>query len=386
MSLSEHRQAIDKLDAQIVRLLNDRTRHVLAIGEIKLTAGEEIYAPHRERAVFDRVCKLNTGPITNEQLRAIYREIMSSALALEKTMTIAYFGPEATFTHQAAIQKFGASLNYAAQKTIGDVFTEVGKRTADYGVVPVENSTEGVVTHTLDMFMDSDLKIVSQIVLPISFCLAASSPKLNLHEIDRLYIHPQALGQCRSWIQKNLPNVELIETSSNARSAQQAAAAALQVVYHDKLKNVSPELKRGLPKATAKAPESTVAAITGVLAAEKNDLQILARDIQDKAVNVTRFLVLGRQCGPPTDDDRTSLMLSVADKAGALHEAIAAFRKFKINMTKIESRPSKRKAWEYFFFIDCAGHFQDAKVAKAIRHLGKHCNFVKILGSYPNTD
>ena len=165
MSLPEHRHAIDKLDAQIVRLLNERTRHVLAIGEIKLAAGEEIYAPHRERAVFDRVCGHNAGPITNEQLRAIYREIMSSALALEKSMTIAYFGPEATFTHQAAIQKFGASLNYSAQKTIGDVFTEVSKKTADYGVVPVENSTEGVVTHTLDMFVDSDLKIVSQIVL-----------------------------------------------------------------------------------------------------------------------------------------------------------------------------------------------------------------------------
>src|SRR5580692_3315505 len=174
MSLSEHRQAIDKLDAQIVRLLNDRTRHVLAIGEIKLAAGEEIYAPHRERAVFERVCAHNAGPITNEQLRAIYREIMSSALALEKTMTIAYFGPEATFTHQAAIQKFGASLNYAAQKTIGDVFTEVSKKTADYGVVPVENSTEGVVSHTLDMFVDSPLQIVAQIVLPIQYCLAGN--------------------------------------------------------------------------------------------------------------------------------------------------------------------------------------------------------------------
>ncbi len=197
MSLPEHRQAIDQLDAQIVRLLNDRTRHVLAIGEIKLAAGEEIYVPHRERAVFERVCKRNGGPITDEQLRTIYREIMSSALALEKTMTIAYFGPEATFTHQAAIQKFGASLNYSAQKTIGDVFTEVAKKTADYGVVPVENSTEGVVTHTLDMFVDSDLKIVSQIVLPIQYCLAGNC---KLEGIRRLYVHPQALAQCRSWV------------------------------------------------------------------------------------------------------------------------------------------------------------------------------------------
>ena len=353
MSLPEHRQAIDRLDAQIVRLLNERTRHVLAIGDIKLKAGEEIYAPHRERAVFDRVCAQNAGPITNAQLRAIYREIMSSALALEKTMTIAYFGPEATFTHQAAIQKFGASLNYSAQKTIGDVFTEVAKRTADYGVVPVENSTEGVVTHTLDMFVDSDLKIVSQIVLKIQQCLMSNSP---LAKIRKLYVHPQSLAQCRGWLAKNLPRVELVETSSNARSAELAAK------------------------------EKFSGALGGVLAAEKYGLKILAEDIQDNSVNVTRFIVLGRQCSPPTGNDRTSLMLSVADKAGALHEAIAAFRRYKINMTKIESRPSKRKAWEYFFFIDCDGHAQDRKVAKAIHLLGQHCNFIKVLGSYPNAE
>src|ERR1035437_2016190 len=198
MSLPEHRQAIDKLDAQIVRVLNDRTRHVLAIGEIKLAAGEEIYAPHRERAVLERVCAQNVGPITNEQLRTIYREIMSSALALEKTMTIAYFGPEATFTHQAAIQKFGSSLRYAPQKTIADVFTEVSKERANYGVVPVENSTEGVVTHTLDMFVDSDLKIVSQIVLPVQQCLQSNSPRV---QIKKLFTHPQSLAQCRGWVQ-----------------------------------------------------------------------------------------------------------------------------------------------------------------------------------------
>jgi len=353
MNIPEHRKAIDKLDAQIVRLLNERTRHVLEIGGIKLKAGEEIYAPHRERAVLQRLCKLNEGPITNESLRAIYREVMSSALSLEKSMTIAYLGPEATFTHQAAIRKFGASLRYAAQKTIADVFSEVTKNRADYGVVPVENSTEGVVTHTLDMFVDSDLKIVSQIVLRIQQCLMSNSPKAK---IKKLYVHPQSLAQCRGWLAKNLPRVEIVETSSNARSAELAAR------------------------------EKYSAALGGVLAAEKYGLKLLAQDIQDNSVNVTRFIVLGRTCSPPTGDDRTSLMLSVADKAGALHEAIAAFRKYKINMTKIESRPSKRKAWEYFFFVDCAGHFQDAKVAKAIELLGKHCNFVKILGSYPNAE
>jgi chorismate mutase / prephenate dehydratase len=353
LNIPEHRKAIDKLDAHIVRLLNERTRHVLAIGDIKLKAGEEIYAPHRERVVFERVCKSNAGPMTDEQLRAIYREIMSSALALEKTMTIAYLGPEATFTHQAAIKRFGSSLKYASLKTIADVFTEVAKNRADYGVVPVENSTEGVVTHTLDMFVDSDLKIVSQIVLKVQQCLMGNSPRA---QIKKLFVHPQSLAQCRAWIQNNLPRVEIVETSSNARSAELAAK------------------------------EKNTVAIGGILAAEKYKLRVLEQDIQDNAANATRFLVLGRQCSPPTGDDRTSLMVSVSDKVGALHEAIAAFRKFKINMTKIESRPSKRKAWEYFFFIDCSGHFQDGKVAKAIALLGEHCNFVKVLGSYPNTD
>jgi chorismate mutase/prephenate dehydratase len=355
LSIPEHRRAIDKLDAQIVRLLNERTRHVLAIGGIKLKAGEEIYAPHREHAVFERICRGNEGPITNEQLRAIYREIMSSALALEKTMTIAYLGPEATFTHQAAIQKFGASLHYAPQKTIADVFAEVSKHRADYGVVPVENSTEGVVTHTLDMFVDSDLKIVSQIILPVQQCLMIS-PGGTRTKIGKLYVHPQSLAQCRGWIQNHLPRVEIVETSSNARSAELAAK------------------------------EKHSAAIAGIIAAEKYGLDVLEQDIQDNAANATRFLVLGRQCSPPTGNDRTSLMVSVADKVGALHHAIAAFRRYKINMTKIESRPSKRKAWEYFFFIDCDGHVQDQTVSEAIALLDRESSYVKVLGSYPKTE
>jgi chorismate mutase/prephenate dehydratase len=353
VNIPEHRKVIDRLDGQIVRLLNERTRHGLAIGDIKLKAGEEIYAPHRERAVLNRICHLNQGPMTDEQLCAIYREIMSSALALEKTMTIAYLGPEATFTHQAAIRRFGSSLRYVSQKTIADVFAEVSRKRADYGVVPVENTTEGVVTHTLDMFVDSDLKIVSQIVLPVQYCLAGNG---RLQDIKRLHVHPQALGQCRQWVQEHLPKAEIFETSSNARSAELAAKGKVN------------------------------AAITGILAAEKYGLRVLEQDIQDNADNATRFLVLGRQCSPPTGNDRTSLMLSVADKAGALHQAIAAFRRYKINMTKIESRPSKRKAWEYFFFIDCDGHVQDRQVVKAIQLLGEHCNFVKVLGSYPNAE
>ncbi len=353
MSLHEHRKAIDTLDEKIVALLNERTKHVLEIGAIKLKAGEEIYVPHRELAVMDRVCKLNPGPITNESLRAVYREIMSSALSLEKSMTIAYLGPEATFTHQAAIRRFGSSLRYAAQKTISDVFNEVSRNRADYGVVPVENSTEGIVTHTLDMFVDSDLKIVAQIVLAIQHCLVG---KVKMDDVKKLYSHPQALAQCRGWVQNHLPHVEIIESSSTTRAAELA--------YQEK----------------------NAVAIASSLAAERYQLKILERDIQDNSINATRFLVLGRQCGPATGRDRTSLMLSIAHEVGALHRALAPMRRHRLNMTRIESRPSKRKAWEYFFFVDCDGHVQDEKVAKAIEQLSKQCSFVKVLGSYPNAE
>jgi len=350
MSILEHREAIDKLDAQIIKLLNERTRHVLAIGAIKLKAGEEIYQPHRELAVLRRLTRMNPGPITAESLRAIYREVMSSALSLEKTMTVAYLGPEATFTHQAAIRRFGASLTYSPQKTITDVFNEVSKRRADYGVVPIENSTEGVVTHTLDMFVDSDLKIVAQIVMPVQHCLLSRARR---KDIRKLFVHPQTLAQCRNWIMENLPEAEIIETSSNARSAELAAASR------------------------------NAAAIAGILAAEKYKLPVLEQDIQDNLQNVTRFLVLGRQCSPPTRRDRTSIMFSVAHRVGSLHHALTPFRKYRLNMTRIESRPSKRRAWEYFFFVDFDGHFQDAKVAKAIHLLESQGAYVKVLGSYP---
>ncbi len=339
MNIAKHRHAIDKLDEAIVKLLSERTRHVLEIGSMKLKAGEAIYAPHRELAVLQRICKLNPGPITDESLRAIYREIMSSALALEKSMTIAYLGPEATFTHQAAIRRFGSSLRYSAQKTISDVFAEVSRHRADYGVVPVENSTEGVVTHTLDMFVDSALKIVAQIVLPVQHCLLSNFKRTR---IKTLFAHPQSLAQCRGWVQTNLRGAEIVETSSNARSAELAKAAR------------------------------NAAAIAGVIAAERYGLGILESNIQDNAANATRFLV--------------SLMFSINDKVGALYRALAPFRRYKINMTKIESRPSKRKAWEYFFFVDCDGHVSEKKVAKAIAELERQCAFVKVLGSYPNSE
>jgi chorismate mutase/prephenate dehydratase len=353
MSIPDHRKAIDKFDTQIVKLLNERTKHVLAIGEMKRKAGEEIYAPHRERAVLQRLCRKNQGPLTNESLRAIYREVMSSALSLEKSLTVAYLGPQATFTHQAAIQRFGSSLRYTPQKTITDVFTEVSKNRADYGVVPVENSTEGAVTHTLDMFVDSDLKIVAQIVLPVQHCLLANCPRL---QIKKLYAHPQALGQCRGWVLTHLPGVKIIESSSNARAAELAAE------------------------------EKGASAIAGSLAAEKYDVPVLDYSIQDNVANATRFLVLGRRCSPRTGNDRTSLLFALLDRVGVLHDALAVFHKCRINMTKIESRPSKRKAWEYFFFVDCVGHFEDRRLSKAIALLSEHCSYIRVLGSYPDSE
>jgi chorismate mutase/prephenate dehydratase len=251
------------------------------------------------------------------------------------------------------LQRFGTSLRYQALKTIADVFHEVARRRADFGVVPIENSTEGVVTHTLDMFIDSELKIVAQILMPIQQCLMSKALRPR---IARLYIHPQSLAQCRTWLQRNFPNTEIIETSSNARSAELAAK------------------------------EPRAGAIAGLLAAEKYGLPVLEHNVQDSADNATRFLVLGRQVPPPSGRDRTSIMFCIADRVGALHGAIVPFRKFRINMTKIESRPSKRKAWEYFFFVDFDGHVQDPKVVKALRELGEHCVFVKVLGSYPNVE
>ena len=257
---------------------------------------------------------------------------------------------------RAAIRKFGASLRYAAQKTIWRMFfpevtknRESGLRRGAGGVI----STEGVVTHTLDMFVDSELKIVAQIILRIQHCLVS---RFKRNQIKKLYAHPQSLAQCRAWVQNHLADAEIIETSSNSRSAELAAK------------------------------EKNSAAITGVLAAERYNLPILENDIQDNSANATRFLVLGRQCSPPTGRDRTSLMLSITHEVGALHRALAAFRRFKLNMVKIESRPSKRKAWEYYFFIDCTRWYKDdRKVAKcAIAALQKECNFVKVLGSYPN--
>lgn len=351
--LQQLRSKIDGIDTKLVRLLNERTKLVLEIGRLKRQAGEEIYAPDREEAVLRRIVQKGTGPLPAESLRAIYREVMSSALALEKPLVIAYFGPAGTFTHMAVIQKFGSSLKYEPLPDIADVFTEVAKGRADYGVVPIENSTEGAVTHTYDMFVDSELKICAQIVSPIRHNLMAACSR---QEIKKLYSHPQVFAQCRQWLQLNMPHVERIEVSSTTRAAELART------------------------------EAGAGALASSLAAEMYGLRILDENVQDSSENVTRFLVIGRKFPGPTGHDKTSIMFSVQDRVGALHDSIASFKKYRINMTKIESRPSKKKAWEYYFFVDFLGHCQDARVKKALAELARHTMFVKILGSYPNVN
>lgn len=355
MKLPEIRKKIDALDDQLLKVLNERADLVHEVGLVKRAEGTEIYAPEREETMLRALVEKNAalqGRLPEKSIRAIYREIMSASLALEKDLTIAYFGPEATNTHQAARSKFGASVNYTPQVSIADVFDVVARGNADYGVVPIENSTEGAVNHTLDVFMDSELRICAQILMKIENHLVAKIPR---EKIRFIYSHPQVFGQCRNWLRQNLPDAELIEVSSTPRAAELAAT------------------------------EENAAAITGMMAAECHGLQVIAPSIQDIATNTTRFLVIGRTASPPTGDDRTSLMFCVQDKPGALFHALEPFNRLKISMSKIESRPSKRKAWEYFFFVDIDGHASEENVTQALDELAKHCTFVKILGTYPKS-
>lgn len=353
MPLDNIRKKIDALDSELLRLLNERADLVHEVGEIKKKDGLEIYAPEREEQLLQSLIAKSEGRLPEKSIRAIYREIMSAALALEEDLKIAYLGPEGTWTHQAAINKFGHSVKYSPQPNFTEVFDQVARRVADYGVVPIENSTEGAVNHTLDLFADSPLKICAQILLPIDNVLMSCIPR---DEISKLYSHPQVFGQCRGWIQKNFPNAEIIEVSSTTRAAEIAKA------------------------------EPGAAALGGQLAAELYGLEVLEPSIQDRTTNTTRFLVLSHNTCPATGNDRTSIMFSVRDRPGSLFSALKPFNEFKINMSKIESRPSKRRDWEYFFFVDVLGHCEDEKLITALDELGEHCSFVKILGSYPNTE
>ncbi len=352
MDISELREEIDKADEKILALLNRRYEFVKKIGDLKKSSSRAIYVPEREKTVFKRLEKLNKGPLGNDALRAIYREIMSGAIELEKHLEIAYFGQEASFTHLAAIAKFGHCASYLSRNSIPDVFSDVETGRLDYGVVPIENSTEGAVNHTLDMFINSNAKICAEINMRIHHNLISRIP---MDQIRRIYSHAQVIGQCRGWLMEKMPRAELIEVSSSSTAAERAAS------------------------------ERHSAAIASSLAAETYGLKILASNIEDNIDNTTRFMVIGRQEPVTTGDDKTSICYAIKDRVGALYDSLLPFKNAQITLTMIESRPSKRKNWEYFFFVDLLGHQSDPKLAAALEKVQKICQFLKILGSYPRT-
>ena len=346
------RDRIRDLDRQIIDLINARAKVVIEVGKIKAREEAEVFHPRQEKEVYRRIEELNAGPLSADVFRAIYREIMSGCLALEKKLLIAYLGPAATFTQQAALTRFGVGVEYMPVHTIGDVFTEVETGHADYGVVPIENSTEGAVNSTLDMLSHSTLKVCSEILHEISHCLVSNEPK---DTIQKVYSKSEAIGQCNHWLRANFPTAELIEVASTAVAAERATG------------------------------EAGAAAIASELAAQMYGLHIVERNIEDIHHNVTRFLVIGKQDSPPSGDDKTSLMFSTKDRVGALHEVLGIFRECGINLSMIESRPSRKKAWEYYFFTDFDGHVTEPRVEEAIKRLEGQCQFVKILGSYPKS-
>lgn len=353
MNLKILRKKIDDIDDKVLKLLNDRAQLTLGIGDIKSKGNKQIYVPAREREVYRNLIRRNEGPLDNDAIKSIYREIMSASIALEKPIKVAYLGPPASFTHLASLKKFGSSVEYVSCDNITEVFEDVQKKRADYGVVPIENSTEGAVTYTLDMFVHSDLKICSEIMLEISHNLVSNSSK---NKIKKIYSNPQVFGQCRLWIEKNLSKATLMEVSSTTKAAQ----CAKKTKY--------------------------AAAIASELAAKSYGLKIIARSIEDSPHNVTRFLVIGKDEVPATGSDKTSIMFSVKDRVGVLYDMLEPFKKNNINLTKIESRPSKKKAWKYYFFLDLEGHYQNKKVKQAFKELKEHCEYLKILGSYPKSE
>ena len=351
------REEIDSIDREILRLLNKRADAAKKIGEIKLKEGLEIHVPERERAIFEKILKINEEEFGNgfppEALIHIYREIISACLSLEKPLRVAYLGPRATFTHQAALEFFGFSAKFVSCSSIREVFSEVENQRANYGVVPVENTIEGVVNHTLDMFLESELKISGEVVIPINLHLLSSVEDIS--EIKKIYSHRMAIAQSRKWLEKNLPDTQVIEVDSTAR--------ACEIVLE----------------------EENAGAIASEVAAFTYHLNILAHNIQESPDNYTRFLVVSKREMGQTGRDKTSLIFAVKDEAGALYKALESFYINSVNLTKIESRPSKKKAWDYVFFVDLEGHIQEDKVKNAVNELKKRTQMVKILGSYPES-
>jgi chorismate mutase/prephenate dehydratase len=357
MDLNHYREKIDSLDKQLVELLNQRLSLAADIGKLKRSQGGPIYVAEREDAVMRKVSAYNKGPMKNEALNAIYREIMSAAIALEKPLLIAYLGPEATNSHIAAMKKFGASVDYHAMASIGDIFTAVEKGEADYAVIPIENSTEGSVRETLDNFVDSDLKVVAQIYLEITYSFISNHP---LEQVKKVYSKDQSLAQCRDWLARHVPHAQLVDAPSTARAVQIAKE------------------------------ELGAAAVANEIAADHYGVPVLVRNIQDKADNTTRFFVIGKRPSGAVGDkrDMTSFLVSLGDEAaahsGSLLKMLVPLSERGINLSKIESRPSKKRPWDYYFFIDVTGHYDDPAMKEALTEMRKFCPMVKWLGSYPS--
>jgi chorismate mutase/prephenate dehydratase len=353
--LDANRAKIDAIDRDLVQLLSQRAECVKRIGQAKVAKGGAIFVPHRETEVFKRIAALNPGPLSEHALRAIWREIMSASFALEQPLTICHFGQPGAFTHLAARLKFGDSVTYAPVEGIATVFSEVERGHADYGVVPIENSTDGSITDTIDAFLATHLRIINELHLKIRHHLMATGPRAG---IKRVYSRHTVFGQCRSWLAANLPGVELVEIVSTTKAAERAAQE---------------------PDAAAIGPEE---------AAKNFGLPILASDIQDNPNNITRFVVIGKpdRAAKPTGNDKTSLMFGVQDRPGALYDCLLPFHRDRINLCRIESRPSRRRPWEYLFFIDLLGHQQDAAIQDALKELGKHTSTCEVLGSFPRAE
>jgi len=350
--LKQLRDRIDELDRQILELISARARCAQEIASIKKESGSDnFYRPERETEVLQQVLKHNKGPLPDEEMARLFREIMSACLALESPLRIAFLGPEGTFTQEAALKHFGHSVNTVAFGAIDEVFREVEAGGAQFGVVPIENSTEGVVNHTLDSFMNSPLKICGEVEMRIHHHLLGKAA--DLKDVERVISHQQSLAQCREWLNRNLPGVERRTANSNADAARQASL------------------------------DPTAAAIAGDYAAELYELNILASNIEDEPDNTTRFLVIGKLETEPSGNDKTTLLLSGRNRPGALHQLLMPFGRHNINMTRIESRPSRKGMWEYVFFVDIDGHVKEENVRTALEELEAEAAFMKWLGSYP---
>jgi len=348
--LEDLRRELDCLDDKIVDLLNQRADLSRAVGELKRRAGDvPVYQPHREAQIYARLEEINRGPLANENIRAIYREILSASRALQRPVRVGYLGPAASFSYEAARKQFGSNADLVPCRTIADVFRETELGHLNYGIVPIENSTEGAVTSTFDRLVETDLKICAELELPISDFLLSNG---TLDQITEVYSHPQALGQCRRWLAENLPRAVQIEVASTALAAQQARA-------------------------------KNAAAIATESASALYDLPILVAHIEDVASNATRFFVIGVEGSHSSGDDQTAVMFTVKHHTGALFEALRCFAESGINLGRIESRPSRRKRWEYLFFVDLDGHPENPTVKAALDRLAAAASTVKVLGSWP---